>query len=82
VLEFLGSPEYVLEHARCSEVAATYTGPLAVVSSRWQGRGTYKGRHSVDDQRCGQLWLETAQTWQIVSEHCVQIAPDPWATSE
>jgi hypothetical protein len=82
VLEFLGSPEYVLEHAQRSEIAVTHTGPVAVVSSRWQGRGTYKGKRFVDDQRCGQVWLETAQTWQLLSEHCVQIAPDPWAASE
>lgn len=82
VLEFLGSPEYVLEQAERSEIAITRTGPVAVVSSRWQGHGTYKSKRFVDDQRCGQVWLETAQTWQILSEHCVQIAPDPWATSE
>ena len=82
VLEFLGSPEYVLEHAQRSEIAVTLTGPVAVVSSRWQGRGTYKGRRFVDDQRCGQVWLQRTQTWQILSEHCVQIAPDPWEASE
>jgi Domain of unknown function (DUF4440) len=82
VLEFLGSPEYVLKRAQRSEVVVTQTGPVAVVSSRWRGHGTYKGKRFVDDQRCGQVWLETGRTWQILSEHCVQIAPDPWATSE
>jgi len=82
VLQFLGSPEYVLESAQRSEIVVTHTGPVAVVSSRWQGHGTYKKKRFVDDQRCGQVWLETAGTWQVVSEHCVQIAPDPWATAE
>ena len=82
MLEFLGSPDYTLEHARRSEVVVTRTGPLAVVSSRWQGRGTWQGKRFKDDQRCGQVWLEASSTWQIVSEHCVQIAPDPWAPSE
>lgn len=82
VLEFLASSEYSLEHAQRSEIVVTHTGPVAVVSSRWQGHGTYKGKRFVDDQRCGQVWLETARTWQMLSEHCVQIAPDPWATSE
>ena len=82
VLEFLASPEYVLEQARRSEIVVTHTGPVAVVSSRWQGHGTYKGKRFVDDQRCGQVWLETARNWQMLSEHCVQIAPDPWAASE
>ncbi len=81
MLQFVGSPEYVLEQARRSEVVVTLTGPLAVVSSRWKGRGNYRGRTFVDDQRCGQVWLEEAHTWRMVSEHCVQIAPDPWARS-
>jgi len=55
MLEFLGSPDYALEHARRSEVVVTRTGPVAVVSSRWQGRGTYRGKRFVDDQRCGQV---------------------------
>jgi hypothetical protein len=82
MLEFLGSPEYVLEHARRSEIAVTHTGPVAVVRSRWQGHGTYQGKRFTDDQRCGQVWLETSRTWQMLSEHCVQIAPDPWATAQ
>ena len=82
VLEFLGSPDYVLESAQRSEVVVTHSGPVAVVSSRWQGHGTYQGNRFTDDQRCGQVWLETSRAWQVVSEHCVQIAPDPWATSE
>ena len=82
MLQFLGSPEYALEHAQRSEVAVSRTGPVAVVSSRWQGRGAYQGKRFVDDQRCGQVWLQAQATWQMVSEHCVQIVPDPWATSE
>ena len=82
VLAFLGSPEYVLEQAQRSEIVVTHSGPVAVVSSRWQGHGTYQGKHFTDDQRCGQVWLETSRTWQVLSEHCIQIAPDPWAKSE
>jgi hypothetical protein len=82
VLAFLGSPEYVLEQAQRSEIVVTHSGPVAVVSSRWQGHGTYQGKHFTDDQRCGQVWLETSRTWQMLSEHCIQIALDPWAKSE
>jgi hypothetical protein len=82
MLQFLGSPEYRLERAQRSEIVVTHTKPVAVVSSRWQGRGTYKGRRFVDNQRCGQVWLEVAQRWQMVSEHCVQIVSDPSAASE
>jgi hypothetical protein len=79
MLEFLASPDYHLEQAERSEVQVTRSGPVAVMSSRWKGQGTYQGKRFVDDQRCGLVWVR-ARTWQVVSEHCVQIAPDPWAT--
>jgi hypothetical protein len=28
-----------------------------------------------DEQRCGLTWLRTSGSWQLLSEHCVQIAP-------
>jgi ketosteroid isomerase-like protein len=74
-LGILASPEYQLERARRSEVAVRLTGPVAIVSSRWKGTGTYRGERFTDDQRCGQVWLRTGRTWQVLSEHCVQIAP-------
>jgi len=80
-LAFLGAPDYVLEHATRSEVAVTLSGPVAVVSSRWQGHGTYRGEAFQDDQRCGQTWLRTPRRWQLLSEHCVQIAPAAPASS-
>ncbi len=76
MLRFLGSPEYVLEQATRSELAITMSGPAAVVSSRWQGRGTYRGKPFRDDQRCGQVWLQAGRTWELLSEHCVPILPD------
>jgi hypothetical protein len=74
-IAFLSSPEYVLKQARRSEVAVSLSGPVAVVSSRWQGHGTYHGEVFNDDQRCGQTWLQTPGAWQLLSEHCVQIVP-------
>jgi hypothetical protein len=75
MLHFLGSPDYALQRASRSEVVVTRSDPVAVVSSRWRGRGTYKGKPFIDDQRCGMVWLQTAGSWQLLSEHCVQIAP-------
>lgn len=74
-LRFLSSPDYVLGHAKRSEVSVSLSGPVAVVTSRWQGQGIYRGEAFKDDQRCGQAWLRTGRAWQLVSEHCVQIAP-------
>jgi hypothetical protein len=74
-LRFLSSPDYALRRAKRSEVSVSLSGPAAVVSSRWQGEGTYRGEAFKDDQRCGQTWLRTGREWQLLSEHCVQIGP-------
>ncbi len=73
-MKFLSAPDYLLEHASRSELAVTLSGSVAVVSSRWQGRGSYRGERFVDDQRCGQTWQQATGGWQLLSEHCVQIA--------
>ena len=72
-LAMLSAPDYRLEHAKRSEIAVSRSGQVAVVSSRWVGDGTYRGRAFKDDQRCGQTWLQTGWEWQLLSEHCVQI---------
>jgi hypothetical protein len=83
-MAMLSDPDYRLEHANRSEIAVSWSGPVAVVSSRWQGQGTYRGQTFKDDQRCGQTWLVgvgrldelgTDETLQLLSEHCVQITP-------
>jgi uncharacterized protein DUF4440 len=74
-MAMLSASDYRLEHAERSEIAVSVSGPVAVVSSRWQGHGTYRGRPFKDDQRCGQTWLLTNRTPQLLSEHCVQITP-------
>jgi hypothetical protein len=96
-MAMLSDPDYRLEHAKRSEIAVSWSGPVVVVSSRWQGQGTYRGQHFKDDQRCGQTWLLAgghrdargvgelgdSSEWQLLSEHCVQIAPgSPPASSD
>ena len=76
-MAMLSDSGYRLAHATRSEIAVSQTGPVAVVSSRWQGRGSYRGQRFKDDQRCGQTWMLADDIWQLLSEHCVQIAPVP-----
>jgi hypothetical protein len=59
-----------------SELGVRISGPVAVVSSRWKGRGSFRGAKFSDDQRCGQVWLRAAPGWQVLSEHCVDIVRD------
>ena len=78
-LALLSAPDYRLEHANRSEIAVSPKGSIigsVAVSSRWVAHGTYRGHAFKDDQRCTQTWLPTtSQTWQLVSEHCVQMTP-------
>jgi hypothetical protein len=80
-MKFLSAPDYVLEQAKRSEMRVVLSGPVAVVSSRWQGQGSYRRAAFRDDQRCGQTWLRAGRVWQLVSEHCVQMAPSAPAPS-
>jgi hypothetical protein len=77
-MAMLSSRGYRLLESKRSEIVVTESGPVAIVSSRWVGHGTYQGRSFKDDQRCGQTWQQTDNmrpTWQLLSEHCVQITP-------
>jgi Domain of unknown function (DUF4440) len=74
-LALLSAPDYRLDHANRSEIAVTPSGSAAVVSSRRIAYGTYRGHPFKDDQRCSQTWLQTSQTWQLLTEHCVQMTP-------
>lgn len=82
MMAFLADPEYRLADANRSEVAVTVSGPVAVVSSRWRGHGTWRGERFTDDQRCGLVWQHTAGAWRLLSEHCVQILPRPPAPAD
>lgn len=73
MLEFLASPDYRLDRTARSEVAVTVDGSTAVVASRWQGTGQYKGNPVNDDQRCGLVLVRRGQEWQLLAEHCAQI---------
>lgn len=74
VIEFLARPDYRLDYVRRSEVAVTLDGPVAVVSSRWVGKGSWAEGTIDDDQRCGLVFVRGEDGWRLLSEHCVQIA--------
>jgi ketosteroid isomerase-like protein len=73
-LDLLGSPEYALEHATRSELEARRVGSTVIVSSRWQGHGSYRGEAFTDDQRCSLVFALSAEgEWSLAAEHCTQI---------
>lgn len=70
-LEFLLDPTYRLNHVARSEIEIAVAGPVARVTSRWQGEGEFKGRPVLDDQTCGQTWAWREGRWQLFTEYCV-----------
>jgi len=76
-LEFLASPSYKLTFVERSEIVLhRHDGKIAVVSSRWKGKGTWEKGEINDDQRCGQVFIKDGRQWKMISEHCVQLKAD------
>lgn len=65
---------FVMGRLRRSEISVRFTGATAVVSSRWETEGLYGGAAFKANQRCGLVWVKTGGSWQIISEHCIDIA--------
>ena len=74
LIDELMSPTYQLASAERSEMKVYFASGTAVVSSRWKGQGTYNGVEFHDDQRCSIVLAREGQSWQVLSEHCTQIA--------
>src|SRR4030095_1194657 len=73
-LDFLASPDYNLTFVDRSEIKLlSKSNAVAIVSSRWKGRGTYGKEDINDDQRCGLVFVRQDKTWKLLSEHCAQI---------
>lgn len=75
-LAFLSEPSYTLDFVERSEIEPRFDGNTAIVSTRWRGRGSYKGESFVDDQRCSMAWHRAFDGWRLLSEHCTQITKD------
>ena len=73
-LEFLVSPDYKLTFVERSEIdLLSKDDHVAVITSRWKGRGTYGKDVINDDQRCGLVFVRVGKAWKLLSEHCTQI---------
>ena len=73
-LEFLGRSDYKLSFVERTEVKIlSRSAQVAVVSSRWKGKGTFGNETIDDDQRCGLVFVRRGNGWNLLSEHCAQI---------
>ncbi len=76
LVQTAGSPEYSLERVERMEYYVTLYENTAVVSTRWQGKGVYKGVSFNEDQRCSLAIIKTKSKVEILSEHCTPIRPN------
>jgi ketosteroid isomerase-like protein len=73
-LEFLISPDYKLTFVERSEIVLLSADDrVAVISSRWKGRGMFGKEEINDDQRCGLVFVKSGKRWKLLSEHCTEI---------
>lgn len=77
VVQTAGSSSYTLSRVRRSSFLVQLYGNVAIVSSRWEGVGSYRGRPFNEDQRCSITVIKKNGKVEILSEHCTPIQPLP-----
>lgn len=75
-LEVLAADYYKVLQASRTELDIRIDGNTAVVGSRWQGNGLWKGTPFKDNQRCGLVIQKQQGRLKLLSEHCVEIKAD------
>jgi hypothetical protein len=76
VVKTAGSDEYKLDSVWRHAIEVTLYENTAVVSTRWEGRGIYRGIPFNEDQRCSIVIVKANNKVQILSEHCTPIKTD------
>ena len=76
LVETAGSQDYTLEKMGRYEYHVKLFENTAVVSTRWQGKGSYKGTPFNEDQRCSITIIKHDGKVEILSEHCTPIKPN------
>jgi ketosteroid isomerase-like protein len=76
-LEILAADYYKLLTAKRTQIDVSIDGNTAIVSSRWQGSGIWKGEPFTDNQRCGLVIQKRGKELKLLSEHCVDISTEP-----
>jgi len=73
VVQTAGSAEYTLENMKRSAIKVQLYQNTAIVSTRWQGKGIYRGVPFDEDQCCSMVIVKTNDKVEILSEHCTPI---------
>jgi hypothetical protein len=73
VVATAGERDYSLQDMSRSELEITLYGTTAIVSTRWKGKGVYRGIPFNEDQRCSIVLIKKDNKVEILSEHCTPI---------
>ena len=73
VVATAGENTYTLHDMSRSEFIVTLAGNTAIVSTRWKGKGAYRGAPFDEDQRCSITLIKKNGKVEILSEHCTPI---------
>ena len=73
VVQTAGSSDYTLENMQRSAIIVQLYQNTAIVSTRWKGKGMYKGVAFDEDQRCSIIVVKTNNKVEILSEHCTPV---------
>lgn len=73
VVATAGENSYLLDNVSRSEFVITTYGNTAVVSTRWKGKGIYRGTPFNEDQRCSVVLVKKDNKVEILSEHCTPV---------
>lgn len=75
VVQTAGSAEYTIDTVHRGSIVVELYGNTAVVSTRWKGKGIYRGVPFNEDQRCSITVVKVDGRVQILSEHCTPVKP-------
>ena len=73
VVATAGENSYLLDNVSRTEFVITTYGNTAVVSTRWKGKGIYRGTPFNEDQRCSIVLVKKDNKVEILSEHCTPV---------
>lgn len=74
VVATAGENTYILYDMIRSEFVVSLTDNTAIVSTRWKGKGMYRGTPFNEDQRCSIVVIKKDNKIEILSEHCTPIS--------
>lgn len=77
VVQTAGSPAYTLEKMHRTAISVQLYGSTAIASTRWKGKGVYRGVPFDEDQRCSMVIVKKNNRVEILSEHCTPIKSSP-----